>query len=152
MTYSEFQHLVEKTMGSADVAAGYVRRMVEKETRGWGDGNNALTRLARRYGLSHWTLNHLRTGRAKTVEAGVFARIKSAYLDLCERQIQKLQQEIAIEKALHHDDYFEGLEQEAEALAERLAAQKQAVLRRPATPQRNAEGTAGTARNNGEVT
>lgn len=130
MACREIQQLVEKlTMGSAEVASGYVRRMIEKETRGWGDGNNALTRLARRYGLSHWTLNHLRTGRAKTVEAGVFARIRAAYLDLCAEQIRKLQQEIAIEKALHDDDSFQGLEQEAARLAERLAAKKEAVRR-----------------------
>ena len=58
-------------MSSADVAAGYVRRMVEKETRGWGDQEGALGRLEARYGLPFWSLNHIRTGRAKTVEAGL---------------------------------------------------------------------------------
>jgi hypothetical protein len=37
------EHLV---MSSADQAAGYVRRMIEHETRGWGDQDNALHRIA----------------------------------------------------------------------------------------------------------
>lgn len=107
-------------MSSADMAAGYVRRMVEKETRGWGDQSNALMRLERRYGIPFWSLNNLRTGRAKTVEAGLFAHIRSAYLDLCERQIAKLKHEIEIEKAKASDASLEDLAREAEELAARL--------------------------------
>jgi hypothetical protein len=101
--------------------------MVEKETRGWGDQSNALSRLERRYGLPFWSLNNLRTGRAKTVEASLFARIKSAYLDLCEREIAKLQHELSVEKALSPDDTFEDLEREAQALLARVQAEKEKV-------------------------
>lgn len=114
-------------MNSAQVATGYVRRMVEYETRGWGDQDNALDRLEVRYALPRWTLNNLRMGRAKSVEAGVFARIRAAYLDLCERQVAKLQHEIAIEKVLNEDDTFEDFEREAAALAARVAAAKKAA-------------------------
>ena len=110
----------ERALSSAEMAAGYVRRMVECETRGWGDQENALNRLEQKYGLSFWTLNNLRTGRAKTVEAGVFARIRGAYLDLCERQVAKLQHELAIEKALNSDDSLEDLESEARRLAAQI--------------------------------
>lgn len=113
-------------MSSAELAAGYVRRMVEKESRGWGDSDSALSRLGARYQLPYWTLNHLRTGRAKTVEAGLLSRIRAAYLDLCEKQVQILQHEISIEKALTTDDAIEDLEREASALAARVAAQKAA--------------------------
>lgn len=112
-------------MSSAEVASGYVRRMVEKESRGWGDQAEALNRIEARYGLPFWSLNNLRTGRAKTVEAGLFSRIRGAYLDLCERQVAKLQHEIAIEKALNEDDTLEDLEREAR----RLAAQVEAARR-----------------------
>jgi hypothetical protein len=71
------EHTERKVMSSAEMAAGYVMRMVEAETRGWGDQENALSRLEARYGLPFWTLNHIRTGRAKTVEAGLFARIRA---------------------------------------------------------------------------
>lgn len=118
-----------RKMSSAEMATGYVRRMVERETRGWGDQENALSRLEQRYGLPFWSLQNIRTGRAKTVEAGLFARIRAAYLDLCERQVAKLQHEIAIEKALNEDDTLEDLEREAAALAARVAAKKKARMR-----------------------
>lgn len=111
-------------MSSAELAAGYVRRMVEKETRGWGDQESALSRLESRYGIPFHSMNHIRTGRAKTVEAGLFARIRGAYLDLCERQVAKLQHEIAIEKALNQYDTLEDLEREASDLAARIQAKK----------------------------
>lgn len=111
-------------MSSAEMAAGYVRRMVQTESRGWGDQESALSRLEARYGLPFWSLNNLRTGRAKTVEAGMFARIRGAYLDLCERQVAKLQHEIAVEKALSEDDTLEDLEREARSLAARIASKK----------------------------
>ncbi len=111
-------------MSSADVATGYVRRMVEKETRGWGDQNSALHRIGDRYRLPFWTLNNLKTGRAKTVEAGLFDRIRAAYLDLCERQVRQLQHEIEIEKAKAGDASFEDLAREAEELAARVAERK----------------------------
>lgn len=125
MTCRESKHQVHE-MSSAEVATGYVRRMIEYETRGWGDMDNALDRLEVRYALPRWTLNNLRTGRAKSVEAGLFARIRAAYLDLCERQIEKLQHEIAIEKVLNEDDTFEDFEREAASLAARIAAKKAA--------------------------
>jgi hypothetical protein len=125
MPCKEFKH-EEREMSSADVASDYVRRMVETESRGWGDQENALSRLEARYGLPFWSLNHIRTGRAKTVEAGLFARIRGAYLDLCERQITKLQHEIAVEKALNNDESLQDLEREAEELAARIAAKKAA--------------------------
>lgn len=115
----------EKDMSTAEVATGYVRRMLESETRGWGDQDGALTRLEARYGLSFWTLNHLRSGRAKTIEAGVFQRVRAAYLDLCQRQVQRLQHEIAVEKAIQDDGTLEDLEAEAAALAARIAAKKE---------------------------
>lgn len=111
-----------REMSSAELATGYVRRMVEKETRGWGDQDNALSRIEQRYGLPFWTLQNLRTGRAKTVEAGLFARIRGAYLDLCERQVRQLQHEISVEKALNDDDTIQDLEREAARLSARIEA------------------------------
>jgi hypothetical protein len=128
MTFREKPHQ-EHEMSSVDVAGGYVRRMVEREARGWGDQTNAQQRLEARYGLPFWALDHLRTGRAKTVEAGLFARIRGAYLDLCERQVERLQHEIAIEKALHEDDTLQDLEREASQLAARIQEKKQARMR-----------------------
>jgi hypothetical protein len=126
MKCRESKQQVQEVMSSADMAAGYVRRMVQRESMGWGDQEGALSRLEARYGLPFWSMNNLRTGRAKTVEAGLFARIRGAYLDLCERQIAKLQHEISIEKALNEDDSLEDLEREARSLAARIAEKKEA--------------------------
>lgn len=114
-------------MSTVETASAYVKRMVERETRGWGDQENALARLEARYRLPFWSLDHLRTGRAKSVDAGLFARIRAAYLDLCERQVEKLQHEIAIEKAMYADDSMEDLEREAEELAARIAAKRRTL-------------------------
>jgi hypothetical protein len=118
----------EREMSSAEMASGYVRRMVERESRGWGDQENALARLEAKYGIPFWSLQNLRTGRAKTVEAGLFSRVRSAYLDLCERQVSQLQHEIAVEKAMHGgvDATLEDLEREAAELARKIAAKKAA--------------------------
>jgi hypothetical protein len=121
---------LEQEMSSVETAGMYVRRMVESETRGWGDQGNALSRLEARYGLPFWSLDNLRSGRAKTVEAGLFARIKAAYLDLCERQVVKLQHEIAIEKAINEDDSLEDLESEARRLAALIETKKAAIKNR----------------------
>lgn len=130
MTFREIQNPKQQerevSIGMVDTAGGYVRRMVATEAKGWGDQTNAQQRLEARYGLPFWALEHLRTGRAKTVEAGLFARIRSAYLDLCERQVAKLQHELSIEKALNDDDSLQDLEREASKLASRIAAKKQA--------------------------
>ncbi len=126
MGHRETKQPEQKVMSTAEVATGYVRRMVEKEVRGWGDQDNALSRLEQRYGLPFWTLQNIRSGRAKTVEAGIFARIRAAYLDLCERQVRALQHEISIEKALSDDDTLEDLEREAAQLLARVEAKKKA--------------------------
>jgi len=125
MAYRETESFKQKSgheyMSSSEVAGDYVRRMIEHETKGWGDQQNALARLEARYGLPFWSLTNLKSGRAKTVEAGLFARIRAAYLDLCQRQVSKLQHEIAIEKALTDDDNLADLESEARRLAARIA-------------------------------
>lgn len=117
----------ELSTALVEEAGGYVRRMVEKEAHGWGDQAPAQGRIEAKYGIPYWTLERLRTGRAKTVEAGLFARIRGAYLDLCERQVAKLQHEIAIEKALNEDDSLEDLERAAADLLARVEAKKAAL-------------------------
>lgn len=114
-------------MSSADLAAGYVRRMVEEETRGWGDQSNALDRICRRNSLPFGTMENLRVGRVKTVEAGLMARIRGAYLDLCQRQVARLQHAIAIEKAKNDDDDLEDLAAEAAALALKIETKRGAM-------------------------
>lgn len=130
-TRRQFQRS-EKEMSTVDfagTAGGYVRKMVEREARGWGDQGPAQERLEARYGLPFWSLERLRTGQAKTVDAGLFARSRAAYLDICERQVANLQHEIAAEKAMNEDDTLADLEREAAALAAKIKAKKARALR-----------------------
>lgn len=113
---------------SAAVATKYVRRMVELETTGFGDTDGALRRLEARFGLPFWSLWHLRQGRAKTVDADLFSRIRGAYLNYCENKISALQHELAIEKATDADADLEALEAAASKLAAQIAQAKAARL------------------------
>lgn len=109
---------------SAAVATRYVRAMAERETRGFGDGDNALRRLEAQSGLSFWTLRYLKQGRAATIDTGVFQRVRAFYLSYCERQLSALQHELAVEKAIEADDDLEDLEDEARKLAAKIAQAK----------------------------
>ena len=113
-------------MSAVDTAKCYVRKMVERECRGWGDQRTALHRIGRLYGISTHALERLRSGRAKSVDAGLLAVIRSAYLDLCERQVAKLRQEIATERVLGSDDTMADIESETRRLAALIAQAKAA--------------------------
>lgn len=122
MKCRETAQLESKVMSSAEMASGFVRRMVETETRGWGDQDNALTRLEARYGLPFWSLQNLRTGRAKTVEATLFNRIKAAFVGHCGRHAARLLHEAQLAKAVNID--VADIEDQIRALAARLEAAK----------------------------
>jgi hypothetical protein len=88
---------------SVEAATEYVRTMVQRESHGPGDLDNAMNRIEARYGLPFWTLWHLRKGRAKGIEASMLARIRAAYLDMCHRQASNLLHEIEVEAATGND-------------------------------------------------
>lgn len=81
----------------------------------------------RQYGVGRWTVEHLRKAKAKTCDVSVFAKLKGAYIALCERQVAKLQHQIALEKATDDDDDLRDLESEAARLAAKIQAKKQAL-------------------------
>lgn len=108
-----------------EAAQDYASLLVEMETRG-SDVEDALYRLEQRYGLSPNQILHLRSRRAKSCDIGLFARLRAAYLDICERQVSRFQHEIAVEKA-RGDDTFEDLAAEAAALAAKIKARREAM-------------------------
>lgn len=121
---TNIQHQVQPM--TVEAASNYASRLLDMEQRGSSDTEGALYRLEQRYGLSPNQITHLRSRRAKSCDVSLFARLRAAYLDLCERQVSKLQHEIAIEKATG-DDTLEDLEGEARALASKIAAKKAAM-------------------------
>lgn len=121
------KEFVESELSTAETATGYVRRMVAMESRGCGDTHGALHRLCRDLNLEYWPTEHVRRGKAKRIEVGLYQRIRGAYIAYCEKQVAKLQHEIAVERALAADDDqrdLEVLESEVCRLAEALAARK----------------------------
>lgn len=107
---------------STIVATEYVRKMVERETAGNGDVENAVRRLARKHGLSFWQIMHLRAGRAKSITVDAFVAIRGAYLEYCEDQIKQLRHEV--EEVRGKDDRFEDLLGEIDALDEKVQRAK----------------------------
>ena len=59
---------------SIEAAHHYADWLVNEEVRGPADLDDAFTRLEQRYGISRHQLQHLRKGKAKTCDLGLFAR------------------------------------------------------------------------------
>ena len=105
---------------------GYVRRMVELESRGNGDECNALERVARRIGIGSRVARRIKNGERKTVDISLFQQMKTAYLELCESQIRKLEIEIATERARHGEDNdLEDMADKVAAIRSQLQAKKE---------------------------
>jgi len=100
--------------------------MVELESRGNGDECNALERVARRIGIGSRVARRIKNGERKTVDVSLFAKMRTAYLDLCESQIRKLEHEIATERALHGEDNdLDDIANVVASLREKLQAKKE---------------------------
>lgn len=113
-------------MSSATVeAAGFIRRLIKEESRGWGDEANALRRICRDYRLPFWTLNNIRIGRAKKCDGDVRDRLRSAFIDHCRGKAAALlhDAEMAAAKG-NKNDVLEGIADQIRALAAELEAAK----------------------------
>jgi hypothetical protein len=118
-----------KTAMSTAVAYEYVRKMVERETAGNGDVENAVRRIARRSGLSFWQLMHIRAGRAKVMTVEAFTSIRKAYLDYCEAEVQALQEEIRLDREKYGDGHdLSDLDIEVKALATKIRAARERII------------------------
>lgn len=108
---------------SPDIAAQYGRKAVEIESRGNGDQLNALERVGRECGLKARALRRIINGET-TPTLPVFLRIRETYLNVCERQLRKLEQEIETEKTRFGDAAFADLDREIANLAEKVRKAK----------------------------
>jgi len=114
-------------MSAVVEATHLVRKMIHRKASGPGESERAMRQIETDYGIGFWTQDTLRKGKAKTCDIGLFARIRAAYLDLCERQVATLLHEIAIEKVKNEDDDLGRLQIEALALASRIQEKKAAM-------------------------
>lgn len=81
-----------------DEAAEWSRSLTRMRARGPGDTENAMRSIEREYGVDYWLQWRLRYRLASLRDIGVSAYmgLKAAYQAECERQMRKLQNEIAI--------------------------------------------------------
>jgi len=87
------------------------------------DTEGALRRFCRDYGLNYWSVEHIRKGRAKSIDAGLFKKIRDAYLSHCEWKLKSLSHEIRVERQMGHDVDSDIMDA-AEALLEKIEARK----------------------------
>lgn len=108
-------------------ARKYARKMVELESRGNGDQLNAMERVGSDCGMTARSIRRLINGETKDPGVSVFARIYQAYLDLCERHIEKLTRELEDSKQGISDAAFADFDSEIASLRQRLNAAKERI-------------------------
>ena len=112
------------SVGMAVEAGDIVRRMVSRESRGWGDQVEVQRRLEQRYGIPFWSLDHLRTNRAKTCETSLFLRIQAAFADQCGKHAARLLREADEARKAYPHVHLDDIEDQIRALQARLADAK----------------------------
>lgn len=80
-------------------ARRWASELVQRESRGHGDQENAMRRLEARYGIPWRTLHNLKYRPPTDIFVSVYMRLRAAYLSECERQMRLLNHEIEIAKA-----------------------------------------------------
>lgn len=87
-------------VSTVDMAAGWADRLVKFESRGPGDLDGAMRRVARRHGLNYTLFWKLRYRRPKDVMASAFFTLRDAYRAECARQQGRLADELELTKAV----------------------------------------------------
>ncbi|WFT77736.1 MULTISPECIES: hypothetical protein [unclassified Methylobacterium] len=89
-------------MSTAQVAEArtWLDRMVQWESRGPGDTDNALRRVARLAGVNYGSVWSLRYRAPKRIWADVYVSLAAAYETARHRQLQALQHDIEITAAI----------------------------------------------------
>jgi hypothetical protein len=80
-----------------DQAATWSKDLTRMKARGPGDTENAMRQIEREYGIEYgflWSLRY-RRDRLKIISLSVYESIRAAYRAECERQMRKLENEIA---------------------------------------------------------
>lgn len=113
------------SLGNA--ARKYARKMVELESRGNGDQLNAMQRVGSDCGMTSRSIRRLINGETKDPGVSIFARVYAAYLEVCERHIQKLTRELEESKQGLSDAAFADFDTEIASLRKKLNAAKERI-------------------------
>lgn len=105
-------------MSGTDEAKRLANELLRLESRGAGDLENAMRRLANRYGLNWRVFWNLRYRKQKDVSVGVFQKLREAHVAECRRQIERMAHELEIARlrGVHVQD----LEDQVAALRDEL--------------------------------
>lgn len=91
---------VENTSCSGvEDAKRLVRELIQIESRGAGDTENAMRRLGHRYGIPWRTFWSLRYRAPKDVFVSVYNKLQAAHRAECGRQIERLRHELEVARA-----------------------------------------------------
>jgi hypothetical protein len=74
--------------------------LINRESKGSGDTENAMRRIEARYGIPFATLWSLRYRRPKAIVTSLYFRLHAAYQQECQRQMRLLRHELEITKAI----------------------------------------------------
>jgi len=131
--------LRENQMSSAalvEEAAHWAKAIVDREARCPGDLRNAMSRVARRNGLSVNLLWSLRYRKPKDILASAYFSLRSAYEAECERQLRLLKHEL--QETMSSASVDERLVREIQAL---VGSSDPSNLTHPQQEMRNAPRT-----------
>ncbi|WP_298966208.1 hypothetical protein [uncultured Roseibium sp.] len=93
--------------------------LVQRESRGPGDLDNAMRRVEAKYGVPYSVLWSLRYRQPKDILLGVFTKIRAAYQAECARQAALLEHELTITRAVS-DEIDPKLVEQVEALVREI--------------------------------
>lgn len=111
--------MIAKTdYGAGDEARHLVNELLRLESRGSGDLEAAMRRLANRYGLPWRVFWNLRYRKQKDVFVGVLRKLREAHRAECGRQIERLRHEITIAEL--NGVHVQDLADQVDALAAEL--------------------------------
>ncbi|MCK1520203.1 hypothetical protein [Bradyrhizobium sp. 17] len=80
-----------------DQAANWSKDLTRMKSRGPGDIENAMRQIEREYGIEYgflWSLRY-RRDRLRIISVSVYETIRAAYRAECERQLRKLENDLA---------------------------------------------------------
>lgn len=85
--------------GYLEEARGWAKYLIKAESRGNGDTENAMRRVAARHkGVKFSLLYDFRYRPPKDIMVGAFMALRNAYLAQCEKEMRRLQHAIEITK------------------------------------------------------
>lgn len=100
MCKKSLQETQMSDVSTVDLAAGWADRLVKFESRGPGDMDGAMRRVARRHGLTYSLFWKLRYRRPSDVMASAFFILRDAYRAECAKQRGRLSHELELTKAI----------------------------------------------------